>query len=108
LSQLFGEKELSKTRYFGLTFDRILDILKVKTKPDRDLSGQEERYHTFGSLFGLQCFVRAKSLSVGRQQREEEKGALGMIVDNLLQLAKKLWVREECGRVIVEALGQMN
>jgi DNA polymerase phi len=109
LSQLFGEKELSETRYFGLTFDRTLDILKEKTKPEGDLSGQEERDHAFGLLFGLQCFVRAKVLSMRKQRGEEAKERWKKIFDNLLKLAKKKpWVREECGWVTVEALGQMN
>lgn len=109
LSRLFGEKELSRTRYPGLTFHKVLDVLKAKTKPERDLSGQEGRDHAFGLLFGLQCFVRAKILSVGKQWREEGTERWEEIFDNLLQLTKKKpWVREECGWVIVEALGQIK
>jgi DNA polymerase phi len=109
LSQLFGEKELSRTRYPGLTFDKVLGVLKAKTRPEGDLSGQEERDHAFGLLFGLQCFVRAKLLSLRGKPIEEEKGRWEEIFENLLKLAKKKpWVREECGWVIVEALGQMQ
>lgn len=104
LSQLFGKKELSKTHYSGLTFDKVLDILKAKTKPEGDLSGQEERDHAFGLLFGLQCFVRANIVSVKGQEEYWDK-----VLYILAQLArKKPWMREECGFIIVEAFEQMD
>ena len=70
LSQLFGEKGLVKTKYTGLGFVKVLEMLRAKTKPDGDLSGQEERDHAFGLLFGLQCFVRAKILFVKQEKRK--------------------------------------
>src|SRR5271168_4505974 len=42
LGQLFGVKNLATKRYTNLTFDKVLDFLVAKTKPDGDLSGQEE------------------------------------------------------------------
>jgi DNA polymerase phi len=103
LSQLFGEKGLVKTRYTGLSFETVLEILKAKTKPEGDLSGQEERDHALGLLFGLQCFVRARVLFVDGEERWEK------VFEYLLHLAKKKpWMREECGFVIVEALEQMQ
>lgn len=103
LAQLFGKKQTMKEQYPVLTFEKVLDILKAKTKPDGDLSGQEERDHAFGLLFGLQCFVRAKVLFVEREGRWEK------VLIDLLQLAKKKsWMREECGWIILEALEQMT
>ena len=103
LAVLFGKKGLSRALYKGLSFEKVLGILKAKTKPDGDLSGQEERDHAFGLLFGLQCFVRAKIVFAVEEERWE------MVFDNLLQLArKKPWMREECGWLIVEALEQMH
>ena len=102
LGQLFGSKKLVEEKYTGLTFDRVLGILVAKTKPDGDLSGQEEKDHHFGLLFGLQSFVRAKILFGGNNWWNE-------ILSKLLELSKKKpWIREECGWVIVEALSQMN
>jgi len=103
LSQLFREKGLVKTRYNGLSFEKVLEILKAKTKPEGDLSGQEERDHAIGLLFGLQCLVRARVLFVDEEERWEK------VFENLLHLAKKKsWMREECGFIIVEALEQME
>jgi DNA polymerase phi len=102
LGQLFGKKDLATTKYTGLTFDKVLGFLVAKTKPDGDLSGQEEKDHFLGLLFGLQSFVRAKILF-------EEDQKWNAIMEKLLELAKKKpWIREECGWVVVEALAQMN
>jgi DNA polymerase phi len=102
LAQLLGEKDLAAAKYTGLTFDKVLGFLVAKTKPDGDLSGQEEKDHFLGLLFGLQSFVRAKVL-FGQESRWNS------ILGKLLELAKKKpWIREECGWVIVEALAQMN
>lgn len=99
LGQMFGKKD----KYSGLGFDKVLDILKLKTKPEGDLSGQEEKDHALGLLFGLQCFVRAKILFSGGENRWEA------VFDSLIQLCgKKPWLREEVGWVVVEALAQMS
>jgi DNA polymerase phi len=103
LSQLFGKRGLVKTKYTGLGFEKVMEMLKAKTKPEGDLSGQEERDHAFGLLFGLQCFVRAKILFVQEEEHWDK------VFDSLIQLAKKKpWMREECGWSIVEALEQMH
>lgn len=100
LNQLFGDKE---SKYPELTFGRVLDILKSKTKPEGDLSGQEEKDHALGLLFGLQSFVRAKVLFKEGGERWTA------VFDALMHLCgKKPWLREEVGFVIIEALAQMN
>jgi DNA polymerase phi len=102
LAQLFGEKDLAGAKYTGFTFEKVLGFLVAKTKPDGDLSGQEEKDHFLGLLFGLQCFVRARILF-----RDEEMWIATL--EKLFELSKKKpWIREECGWVIVEALAQMN
>ncbi|KAL5350635.1 DNA-directed DNA polymerase [Pseudogymnoascus australis] len=99
LGQMFGKKD----KYPGLGFDKVLEILKLKTKPEGDLSGQEEKDHALGLLFGLQSFVRAKILFSGDEKRWE------VVFDSLMYLCgKKPWLREEVGWVVVEALAQMS
>lgn len=102
LSELYGANNLAARKYSNLTFARTLNFLVVKTKPEGDLSGQEEKDHYLGLLFGLQSFVRAKVLF-------DVDGRWDDILDKLLGLAeKKPWIREECGWVIVEGLAQMR
>lgn len=103
LGQLFGPKDLVTKKYTGLGFDTVLGFLVAKTKPDGDLSGQEEKDHSLGLLFGLQSFVRAKILFGDDDER------WNIILHKLIKLSeKKPWIREECGWVIAEALGQMS
>ena len=102
LRELFGERNLAETKYKGMTFEKVLTILVEKTKPDGDLSGQEEKDHALGLLFGLQSFVKANILF-----SEEERWFV--ILEKLFELSKrKPWLREECGAVIVKAIAQMN
>jgi DNA polymerase phi len=102
LGQLFGAKALAEEKYTGLTFEKVLGFLVAKTKPEGDLSGQEEKDHHFGLLFGLQSFVRAKALF-------QDSARWKSILEKLLELAKKKpWIREECGWVVVEALAQLD
>ncbi len=102
LGQLFGEKKLSATRYPGLTFDRVLGILLEKTQAGGSGSGQEERDHYFGQLFGIECFVRAGVL-FGDKERWLA------VLDLLVKLAaKKSWLKPQCGYVVVQAVAQMK
>lgn len=102
LAQLFGENDLARTKYADLSFEKIFGFLVAKTKPDGDLSGQEEKDHSLGLLFGLESFVKAKILF-------RDETMWNAVLEKLLELAKKKpWTREQCGWVIVEALPQMN
>jgi DNA polymerase phi len=102
LRQLFGSLELAKTKFTGLTFDKVLNVLVEATKSGGNVPGQEERDHFFGRLFGLQCFVEAKILF-------EDKTRWPEALDLLLEMAqRKVWIRSHCGWVIVECLPQMG
>jgi DNA polymerase phi len=103
LSQLFGDKALSESKFPNLTFDKVLSILLEKTQASGNLPGQEERDFCFGQLFGLQCFVEAKILFGTDSSRWLT------ILDLLLKLAnKKVWLRSHCAWVIVQTLPQMG
>ncbi|KAI3323355.1 hypothetical protein HD806DRAFT_82473 [Xylariaceae sp. AK1471] len=102
LRQLLGSSELAKTRFSGLTFDKVLNVLVEATKSGGNIPGQEERDYFFGRLFGLQCFVEAKILF-------EDNTRWPQVLDLLLEMAqKKVWIRSHCGWVIVECLPQMG
>lgn len=102
IQQLFGEKDLSSSRYRGLTFDFVLNTLMEKTKPVGNISGQEERDHYFGQLFGIECFVRA---NVVFQEQERWEA----IMNCLLKVAKKkVSMRSQCVWVIIQAVTQMK
>ncbi|RDA89284.1 hypothetical protein CP532_0566 [Ophiocordyceps camponoti-leonardi (nom. inval.)] len=102
LSQLYGPDTQVGSRYAGLTFEKSLALLVDKTQAGGKISGQEERDHYFGQLFGIECFVRSGILfcDVSRWDR---------ILDLLFKLgSKKSWLRPQCGWVMVQAMAQMD
>jgi DNA polymerase phi len=102
LSQLFGEKALSAEKYSGLTFDKVLGFLLEKAQIVGNIPGQEERDIFFGQLFGIECFVKSRILF-------SEPSRWNTILDELLKLSnKKVWLKSQCGWVLVQALQQMN
>lgn len=102
LSQLFGEKSLSTEKYSGLTFDKVLGFLLEKAQIVGNIPGQEERDIFFGQLFGIECFVKSRILF-------SEPSRWNTILDELLKLGnKKVWLKSQCGWVLVQALQQMN
>ncbi|KAK4167082.1 DNA polymerase V [Cladorrhinum sp. PSN259] len=101
LNQLFGKKDLASTKYTGMTFDEVRKILVRSTTPN-GMSGQEERNHYFGQLFGIECFVRAGIVA-------EDKGRWFIVLDLVFELAqKKSWLKPQCGFIIVQAVSQMK
>lgn len=103
LAQLFRQTSVRSPRYASISMGRLLGILKAKVKPEGDLSGQEERDHYLGLLFGLQCFVKAEVL-FGKEDKTWQE-----IFKQLIELAKKKpWVKRQCGQAIVDALAQMD
>ncbi|KAI0889623.1 DNA polymerase phi-domain-containing protein [Annulohypoxylon maeteangense] len=102
LNQLFGSKDLAKSKYPGLTFDKVLNILVEKTTSSGHVPGQEERDCYFGRLFGLQCFVESKVLF-------DDETRWPKVLELLLEMAdKKVWIRSHSAWVIVESLPQMG
>ncbi|KAG5925646.1 hypothetical protein E4U42_004094, partial [Claviceps africana] len=102
LAQLFGDRELAKTKYTGLTFDKVIGLLADKTKSVGNVSGQEERDHHLGQVFGLECFVKSKTLY-------KDISRWNAVLDMLLKLGqKKIWLRPQCGWIIVQALEHMT
>ncbi|TGJ86702.1 hypothetical protein E0Z10_g2044 [Xylaria hypoxylon] len=102
LRQLFGSPELAETKFSGLTFDTVLDVLVDATKAGGNVPGQEERDYFFGRLFGIHCFVEAKILFADGTRWPK-------VLDLLLEMAhRKVWIRSHCGWVIVECLPQMG
>ena len=89
----------------NITFESVYEMLKKSMKmrgADGAVTGQEERDHAFGLLFGLQSFVQANILF-------QHEGRWESVLDDLLELAdQKKVMREQCGWAIVTAFDQMN
>ncbi|OAA71449.1 DNA polymerase V [Cordyceps fumosorosea ARSEF 2679] len=102
VTQLFGEQALAAAHYPGLTFQKAVRILMDKTQAVGNIPGQEERDHYLGQLFGIECFVSSGVIFA-------EPTRWNMVLDLLLKIAqKKVWLRSQCGWVVVQALRQMD
>lgn len=98
LRQLFGTEALSETKYPGLTFEKVLEILQERTKPIGNITGQEERDCYLGQLFGLECILQA---NVVRNNAER----WSVVLQALIKLAaKKVWLRQQCGWIIAQTI----
>ncbi|KOS16594.1 DNA polymerase V [Escovopsis weberi] len=101
LSQLFGGGGKG-SKYPGLTFEKILSFLTEKSQVVGNIPGQEERDIFFGQLFGLECFVKSRTLFA-------EPSRWAVILEELLRLGnRKVWMRSQCGWVLVQALEYMS
>ncbi|KAK1962566.1 DNA polymerase phi [Colletotrichum sublineola] len=106
LSQLLGPpRNLSREKYPGLTFDKVLAMLMERTHVGGNMPGQEERDLWFGQLFGLECFVRARVLFTPDEGPDRWNEVLKLLV----KLGnKKVWLRPQCGWVVAQALAQLD
>ncbi|PHH74375.1 hypothetical protein CDD80_3112 [Ophiocordyceps camponoti-rufipedis] len=102
LSQLYGSEARLASRYDGLTFEKVLALLVDKTQTGGKISGQEERDHYFGQLFGIECFVKSGVIFCDDSRWD-------LVLELLLKLGgKKSWLRPQCGWILVQAIQHMN
>ncbi|KAL9045879.1 MAG: hypothetical protein Q9214_001156 [Letrouitia sp. 1 TL-2023] len=99
LSQLQISKAASAQKQ--LQTSEFVDILEQQTQTSGNVSGQEERDHQFGRLFGAEAFIKSGVLF----DKENSSEISSRIFNLIFELAKKKpWLREECGWIVVSAL----
>ncbi|KAL9615238.1 MAG: hypothetical protein Q9167_000332 [Letrouitia subvulpina] len=79
----------------------FVDILEQQTQTSGNVSGQEERDHQFGRLFGAEAFIKSGVL-FGEEKSSETSSRVFSLIFELAK--KKPWLREECGWIVVSAL----
>ncbi|MCJ1473397.1 DNA-directed DNA polymerase, partial [Lambiella insularis] len=79
----------------------IIDTLEAQTRIPVHVSGQEERDHYFGRLFGADAILQSGILSLSNSSTSH----LERLLELVFELAKKKsWLREECGWILCTAL----
>ncbi|MCJ1393982.1 DNA-directed DNA polymerase [Xylographa bjoerkii] len=79
----------------------IISVLEDQTRVPGGISGQEERDHYLGRLFGAEAIIKSGILFLPESPVVLWERVLGLI----FELAKKKsWLREECGWVLCAAL----
>ncbi|KAL8908419.1 MAG: hypothetical protein Q9207_000838 [Kuettlingeria erythrocarpa] len=98
LSQRWGQSHINGAEYKQIS--DLIDNLVDQTEVSGKISGQEERDHYFGRLFGAEAFIKSGVLF--------KPGLNGDTWIRLLDLicvvaTKKSWLREECGWILYNA-----
>ncbi|KAL1960089.1 hypothetical protein VTO42DRAFT_261 [Malbranchea cinnamomea] len=89
----------------NLDAPKILEILEKLTTPVNAASGQEERDHHFGRLFGAEAILKSAILFESNVPFENWTKLLNLV----FELAKKKpWLREECGFIIFTAVSLIS
>lgn len=80
----------------GIPASSVIDILDNETTPEGNNSGQDERDHYFGRLFGAEAIIKSNIL-VKQQDLLQWKRLLDLIcgIAN-----KKPWLKQECGWIL--------
>lgn len=95
LSQRWGKPPVDGAGELQLA--GLVDVLIKQTEIEGKVSGQEERDHQFGRLFGAEAFI--KSSVIFQPHASEETWS--RVLDIIYEIAKKKpWLREECGWVL--------
>ncbi|EFE33163.1 uncharacterized protein ARB_07915 [Trichophyton benhamiae CBS 112371] len=102
LSILFGQAESEqKSGLAGWDVSKAIDLLESNTNTTSAESGQEERDHHFGRLFGAEAILKSSILFQPDVPFENWTRLLSLV----FELAKKKpWLREECGYIIFHAI----
>ncbi|KAL8818542.1 MAG: hypothetical protein Q9223_002845 [Gallowayella weberi] len=78
----------------------LIDVLIRQTEATGNISGQEERDHKFGRLFGAEAFIKSSVLF----QANAPADAWDRVLDIIYETAKrKSWLREECSWILYGA-----
>ncbi|OJD12938.1 hypothetical protein AJ78_06544 [Emergomyces pasteurianus Ep9510] len=103
LSQVFSSSRAPSTS--SLSVPRAIEIWEAQSSPGGAVSGQEERDHHFGRLFGAEAIIKSSVLFQSQAPFEE----WAKILTILFELAKKKpWLREECGWIIFCSLRDIH
>ncbi|GKZ37240.1 DNA-directed DNA polymerase [Aspergillus brasiliensis] len=100
LSQVFGAPRDSSE----LTISTAMNIWESQSSASGGESGQEQRDHHFGRLFGAEAIIKSSVLFKPNAPFNEWIKLLDLVLD----LAKKKpWIREECGWIIYRCVYEL-
>ncbi|KAJ9302503.1 hypothetical protein DTO217A2_7309 [Paecilomyces variotii] len=98
LSQIFSPSQKLASEW---SVSKALDIWESQSDASGSASGQEERDHHFGRLFGAEAVIKSSVLFHANASFQDWTRVLTVIFD----LAKKKpWLREECGWIMYRCI----
>ncbi|RAK82890.1 DNA polymerase V [Aspergillus costaricaensis CBS 115574] len=100
LSQVFGAPRESSE----LNISTVMNIWESQSNASGGESGQEQRDHYFGRLFGAEAIIKSSILFKPNAPFNEWT----KLLDLVFELAKKKpWIREECGWIIYRCIYEL-
>ncbi|EHA19412.1 hypothetical protein ASPNIDRAFT_47847 [Aspergillus niger ATCC 1015] len=100
LSQVFGAPRDSSE----LNVSTVMNIWESQSSASGSESGQEQRDHHFGRLFGAEAIIKSSILFKPNAPFNEWT----KLLDLVFELAKKKpWIREECGWIIYRCVYEL-
>jgi DNA polymerase phi len=104
LTELLTELSKAKTREETITHDQVVALLESTSTVEGSTSGQDERDHYFGRVFGAEAIIKSGFLF-----DSEDRSQWKRLLTSLCSLAhKKPWLRQECGWVLSQFASQSS
>ncbi|KAL4929352.1 DNA-directed DNA polymerase POL5 [Aspergillus undulatus] len=104
LSQVFAPREGGKGK-LGVDVDGVLGVWEKVSNAAGGESGQEQRDHHFGRLFGAEAIIKSSILFSPKALLPDWTKVLELVFD----LAKKKpWIREECGWIVYRCIHDIS
>ncbi|OJJ30408.1 hypothetical protein ASPWEDRAFT_177064 [Aspergillus wentii DTO 134E9] len=105
LTELLTQVFASPRESAGLGISNVLAIWESQSNATGGESGQEQRDHHFGRLFGAEAIIKSSILFKSKATFTEWT----KVLDLLFELAqKKPWIREECGWILYRCVYDLS
>ncbi|EXJ64237.1 hypothetical protein A1O7_00573 [Cladophialophora yegresii CBS 114405] len=100
LTELLSQLASTRDSLQNIPVSAIIDIFESQSAPEKGTSGQDERDHYFGRVFGAEAILKSDLLfQKGKETHFDH------LLELLCSLAhKKPWVRQECGWVLYSCI----
>ncbi|KAH8427801.1 DNA-directed DNA polymerase POL5 [Aspergillus melleus] len=101
LTQVLGSPRDSSE----ITVSKVMSIWESQSSSSGSESGQEQRDHHFGRLFGAEAIIKSSILFKSEAPFSEWTKLLDLVYD---LSKKKPWIREECGWIVYRCIYELS
>ena len=98
LTELLTQISKGNSRRQSFTPQIVIDVLEAETQAEGNTTGQDERDHYIGRVFGAEAIIRSH-LILQYQDRDQWRRLLELLCRTA---TRKPWLRQECGWVLFE------
>ena len=98
LTELLTQISSGDSRRQSFTPQIVIDVLESETQAESNTTGQDERDHYIGRVFGAEAIIRSH-LILQYKDRDHWKRLLELLCRTA---TRKPWLRQECGWVLFE------